>query len=121
MSGTHIKEDMWNFRKFDKRPILTKAKNNQTRKILATDILSNLSIGLEAAETIPIESVEVEKEYLATIKVYTAKNIKAVGKENIDFFEALDIDQSFEDFIKAYQVYADYIKFELTETEKETE
>lgn len=35
----------------------------------------------------------------------------------MEFFEVLDVDQNFEDFVKAYWMYPNYIAFELTEIE----
>ena len=41
-----------------------------------------------------------------------------VDKDFIDFFEALDVDQNIEDFIKAYWVYPSKIRFELVDIEE---
>ncbi len=41
-----------------------------------------------------------------------------VDKDFINFFEALDVDQSIEDFIKAYWIYPSKIRFELVEIEE---
>ena len=41
-----------------------------------------------------------------------------VDEDFINFFEALDIDQSIEDFIKAYWIYPSKIRFELAEIEE---
>jgi hypothetical protein len=59
-----------------------------------------------------------DKEYLANLKVYTAKKLDNIDKDFIDFFEALDIDQNIEDFIKAYWIYPSKIRFELVEIEE---
>ncbi len=61
--------------------------------------------------------MEVEKAYLAALKVYTARNVADVAPEYIEFFKVLDVDQIAEDFVKAYWVYPKYIKFELVEVE----
>jgi CHASE1-domain containing sensor protein len=58
------------------------------------------------------------KEYIANLRVYTSKNVEDVDNEFTDFFEALDIDQGIEDFIKAYWVYPSKIRFELEEVEE---
>ena len=55
---------------------------------------------------------------MANLKVYTAKNVASVDKDFINFFEALDVDQSTEDFIKAYWIYPNKIRFELAEMEE---
>ena len=39
-------------------------------------------------------------------------------KESHNFFDALDVDQAAEDFIKAYWVYPIKIRFELVEVEE---
>ena len=36
---------------------------------------------------------------------------------HVDFFEILDVDQSFEDFVRAYWVYPKHVAFELTKIE----
>ena len=60
----------------------------------------------------------VDSEYLADLKVYTSKNVGEVDGDFVDFFEALDIDQNIEDFIKAYWIYPSKIRFELMEIEE---
>ena len=82
------------------------------------DVLTNLTFGLEIPESIPIQELAVAKEYLASLKVYTSKNTQGVEKDFISFFEALDIDQSIEDFIKAYWIYPSKIRFELSDVEE---
>jgi hypothetical protein len=64
-----------------------------------------------------MESLEVEKGYLATLRVYTLKNPMGVKSDFVEFFEVLDVDQSAEDFIRAYWLYPDLIRFELVEVE----
>jgi hypothetical protein len=44
--------------------------------------------------------LKLEKEYLAQLKVYIYKNREGIDEEGINFFEALDVDQGFEDFIR---------------------
>jgi hypothetical protein len=107
----------WNYRISDRRPILTKAKNDRMRKIVALDLSTGLPFVLEAADALSMESVEVEKEYMALFKVYTSQNIKGIDSEFIEFFEVLDVDQAAEDFIKAYWIYPDRVKLELVEVE----
>ena len=64
-----------------------------------------------------MKSIEVEKEYLATLKVYTLKDVEGVKSDFVEFFEVLDVDQPFEDFINAYWLYPKYVRFELVEVE----
>jgi hypothetical protein len=107
----------WNYRIFARRTILIKAKNDRMRKIVVLDLSTGLPFALEAAETLSMDSVEVEKEYSARFKVYTSQNLEGVDSEFVEFFEVLDVDQPAEDFIKAYWVYPDRIRFELVEVE----
>jgi hypothetical protein len=113
----HDKETEWNFRITEQRRILIKAKNDSVRKVSVIDLSTNLPFPLEAAEDFSLESLELEKGYFATLKVYTLKNIGKVDQDAVEFFEALDVDQSVEDFIKAYWLYPSLIRFELVEAE----
>jgi hypothetical protein len=60
---------------------------------------------------------KIEKRFLATLKVYTLKNVEDVRSEFMAFFEILDVDQNFENFVKAYWMYPNYIIFESIEIE----
>jgi hypothetical protein len=108
----------WNFRVFDKRLIVVKTKNESIHKVAVLDVLTNLMFAVELPDTISTKDLTVDKEYLANFRVYTAKNVEGVDKDFINFFEALDIDQSIEDFIKAYWVYPSKIRFELADVEE---
>ena len=108
----------WNFRVFDKRLIVVRTKNESVRKVAVLDALTNLMFAVEVPETISMQELSVEKEYLADLRVYTAKNVEGVEGNFVNFFEALDIDQSIEDFIKAYWVYPSKIRFELIDIEE---
>jgi hypothetical protein len=55
---------------------------------------------------------------VVNLRVYTAKSVEGVEGDFVNFFEALDIDQSIEDFIKAYWVYPSKIRFELVDIEE---
>jgi hypothetical protein len=87
------------------------------RKVVATDMASGLPFTFEISREIQTEAVEVEKEFSATLKVYTTKNAQGVDSEFIEFFEVLDVDQSFENFVKAYWMYPTQIAFELARIE----
>jgi hypothetical protein len=87
------------------------------RKAVATDLLSKLPFAFEIPKEIPIEAIEVEKEFSATLKVYTLKSVQGVDSEFIEFFEVLDVDQSFDNFVKAYWMYPNRITFELARIE----
>jgi hypothetical protein len=87
------------------------------RKAVAVDLLVNLPFAFEISENIPVDAIKVEKRFSATLKVYTSKNVEGVESEYVEFFEVLDVDQRFEDFVKAYWMYPNHITFELTRIE----
>ena len=118
LSATLNEVTNWNYRVIDQRLIVIKTKNEKGHKAAALDILTNLPFAITIPENIPMESIESEKEYLAHLKVYTSKNLQGIDKDFVNFFETLDIDQAIEDFIKAYWIYPDKIKFELIEVEE---
>lgn len=118
MSAALNKETDWNYRIVDQRLIVVKTKNNNVRKVAALDVLTNLPIAIHVAADIPLEELQAEKEYLAHLKVYTSKDIQGIDNDFISFFEALDIDQSIEDFIKAYWIYPSKIRFDLVDVEE---
>ncbi len=108
----------WNFRITDQRLILLKTKNENVRKAAALDVLTNLPFTLNIPSDIDIKSLYSEKEYLATVNVYSANNLEGVDKDFINFFSALDINQSIEDFLKTYWIYPGKIRFELVKVEE---
>ncbi len=118
MSASFNQETYWNYRKTDQRLIVVKTKNENIKKAAALDVLTNLSFSIEIPENITIEDLLLEKEYLAHLKVYTSKNLVGIDKEFFNFFDALDVDQAMEDFIKAYWVYPSKIRFELETIEE---
>ena len=118
MSASLNQDTDWNFRKIDQRLIVVKTKNQNARKAAALDVLTNLPFAINVPEDIPMEDLQPKKEYLAQLKVYTSKNLDGIDKDFVDFFDALDIDQATEDFIKAYWIYPSKISFELVELEE---
>ena len=118
MSASLDIESDWNFRVFDKRLVVVKAKNESVRKVAVLDVLTNLPFAVEVPDMISMQELSVGKEYLANLRVYTSKNLEGVDKDFTDFFEALDVDQSIEDFIKAYWIYPSKIRFELIDVEE---
>jgi hypothetical protein len=118
LSAPHGRENDWNYRIVASRQIMVKAKNDDMRKISAIDVLTNLPFPLEAPTDFPMESLEVEKAYFATFKVFTLKKMEGVAGDFVEFFEVVDVDQGVKDFIKAYWLYPNYIRFELTEAEQ---
>jgi hypothetical protein len=118
LSASLNQETDWNYRKIEQRLIVIKTKNNAVRKAAALDVLTNLSIAINIPEKIPLESLQPEKEYLAQLKVYTSKELEGIDREFINFFDSLDVDQAFEDFIKAYWVYPGKMRFDLVELEE---
>ncbi len=112
------KTSPWIYRIFDRRTVAIKAKNDQVRKVAAIDLATNLPFALEVPTEFSMNTLEVEKEYFASLKVYTARKIgEDVPKDFVEFFEVLDVDQSMEDFVKAYWLYPKLIRFELVEVE----
>lgn len=118
MSASLNQDTDWNYRKIDQRLIVVKTKNENVRKAAAFDVLTNLPFAINVPESIPMENLQPEKEYLAHLKVYTSKNREGIDNDFVNFFEALDIDQAIEDFIKAYWVYPSKIRFELADLEE---
>ena len=118
MSTSPDLQNEWNYRIVASRQIVIKAKNNEVRKISAIDLLTKLPFLLVAPMDFPIDTLEVEKGYFATFKVYTLKNVKEIPSDLVEFFAAVDVDQNVEDFIKAYWLYPSYIKFEFVESEQ---
>jgi len=118
LSASLNQETEWNYRKTDQRLIVIKTKNDNIHKAAALDISTNLSFALEIPEGFSLETVQLEKEYMAELKVYTSKNLDGIDKEFFNFFDAVDVDQSMEDFVKAYWVYPSKIRFEIVEVEE---
>ena len=108
----------WNFRVLDKRLIIVKTKNDNARKAAVLDVLTNIPFTIEVPNMLSIQELRVHQNFLANLRVYTSKNLEGIDKDFTDFFEALDIDQNIEDFIKAYWIYPTKIRFELTELEE---
>jgi hypothetical protein len=115
---TDTEAKAWNFRLTTQRLIVVKTKSEQIRKAAAVDVLTNLPFVLIIPEGYDLASLQLGKEYYATCKVYTSKDLQGVDKDFIGFFDALDVDQQAEDFIKAYWVYPKKIRFELIEVEE---
>ncbi len=118
LSAALNQEVEWNYRLTEKRLVIIKTKSAGARKLAALDVLSNLMFAVQASESIDIERLEPNGEYIFTMKVHTSKKLEDVGKDFLAFFEAVDVDQSFEDFIKAYWIYPAKIRFELAEVEE---
>ena len=108
----------WNFRVFEKRLIVVKTRNEAVRKVAVLDVLTDLMFAVEVPDMISMRELNADKEYLADLRMYTAKNVEGVEADFINFFEAVDIDQSIEDFIKAYWIYPSKIRFELIDIEE---
>jgi hypothetical protein len=108
----------WNFRVFAKRLIIIKTKNESVRKIAVLDVLTNLVFAVEVPEMISMRELIADKEYLANLRVYTARDAQGIDGDFVNFFEAVDIDQSIEDFIKIYWIYPSKIRFELIDIEE---
>ncbi len=118
MSASLNVENSFNFRKTDKRLVVVKTKSEAARKIAVLDVLTNLMFMVQAPENVDMGGLAVNKEYLFTLTILTAKEVNDVPKDFVGFFEALDIDQETEDFIRAYWAYPAKIRFQLVEIEE---
>ena len=118
MSGSLDRQANWNFRKTEQRLVVIKTKNQEVRKAAALDSFTNLTFAIEIPENISLENLQVEKEYLARLSVYTSGILVGIDAEFVNFFDAIDVDQKMEDFIKAYWVYPSKIRFELADLEE---
>ncbi len=118
LSAALNREVEWTYRLIERRLVVVKTKSEGARKLAVLDVLSNLMFAVQAAESIDMEQLVPNGEYLFTVKVHTSKKLDGVEKDFLPFFEAADIDQGFEDFVKAYWVYPAKIRFELTEAEE---
>lgn len=87
-------------------------------KTAVLNVLTNLMFAVKSPEMVSMTELKVEKEYLANLRVYTSKNPKGVEGDLINFFEAVDIDQNSEDFIRAYWIYPSKMRFELIDMEE---
>ncbi len=108
----------WNFRITAQRLVLIRTKSVAVRKVAALDVLTNLSFVLNLPKEYDMESLQTNKQYYANFKVFTSKDLEGVDSDFVNFFDALDVDQTPEDFIKAYWVYPAKIRFELQEVEE---
>jgi hypothetical protein len=114
-------ESDWNFRVLEKRLVVVKTKAENLGKIAVLDATTNLMFTVEVKENIsqtPIAQLTAGKEYLFNIRVLTSKNLDDVKADAISFFEAVDVEQSMDDFIKAYWLYPTKIRFQLVEAEE---
>ncbi|MCW4017924.1 MAG: hypothetical protein NWF00_04495 [Candidatus Bathyarchaeota archaeon] len=117
MSVFPKRSNNWVYRIFERRAVSIKAKNLDVRKIAAVDLQTSLPFGIEVPADISMEDVEIDTAYFVGLKVYTARDVTGVAPENIEFFKVVDVNQSIEDFIKAYWLYPKLIKFELSKVE----
>jgi hypothetical protein len=117
MSASEL-ESEWNFRVFDQRLIVLRTKSEAARKAAAMDVATNLLFALEVPQDVAMEKVTLNHPYMANLRVYTIKKVGEVDDEFVDFFKALDINQSTEDFIRAYWIYPGKIRFELVDLQE---
>ena len=73
-------ESDWNFRVFDKRLVVVKAKNESIRKVAVLDVVTNLPFAVEVPDMISLRELIVGKEYLANLRVYTSKNLEGLTR-----------------------------------------
>jgi hypothetical protein len=118
MSASMNAEREWNFRIIEKRLVTIKAKNEAARSVSALDILTNMMFNVEVTEAVEMKTLIPDTQYVFTLNVYTSKNLESIDIEFVGFFEAVDIDQEMEDFIRSYVVYPTKTRFELIEAEE---
>ena len=98
-----------------------KSINENVNKLAVLDISTNLMFMVEVLENVSATSIQqltAGREYLFNIRILTSKVLGDIKADAISFFEALDIEQSTEDFIKAYWLYPSKIRFQLVEAEE---
>ena len=117
MSSSASKPNDWVYRIFDRRTISVRAKNEEARKVAAIDLATNLPFAVDIPAEIALESLELAKEYLASMKVYTAQKIEDVPADFAEFLQVVDVDRSIDEFIEAYWLFPKMIRFELVEME----
>jgi hypothetical protein len=110
-------ENEWVFRNFNRRLLTVKGKNEQVRKISALDTETNIPFGIDVPKDVSMKSVDLGKTYFASLKIFTARNVQGIEPGYVEFFKVIDVDQSAEDFIRAYWAYPKLIKLELVEVE----
>ncbi len=123
MSASLNVESGWNFRALEKRLATVKSKAEAVGKIAVQDTLTNLMFTVEVQKDIsatPIAELSAGKQYLLNLRVITSQNLNDVKADAISFFQAVDIEQSIEDYIKAYWLYPSKIRFQLVEAEEPT-
>ena len=118
MSATLNQEGEWNFRIIAKRLIVVKIKSDNPPKLVVLDVITGLVFPLEAPQPINLDKLEINHEYIFNVQVYSSKNLQGIATDFTSFFETLDVEQTIEDFIKAYWVYPSKLRFVLTEIEE---
>jgi hypothetical protein len=118
MSASLDSASDWNFRVQEQRLVVVKTKNDKIRKAAVLDTLSGLMFAIEIPNEVAVEDLIVDKEVFANLKVYTLKDASGVEEDFVGFFKDLDINQTMENFIRAYWVYPGKIRFELIEAEE---
>ncbi|MDR0471215.1 MAG: hypothetical protein LBH79_05785 [Nitrososphaerota archaeon] len=118
MSATLNQEGEWNFRIIAKRLLVVKIKSESPNKLVVLDVISGLIFPLEAPPSVNLDKLEINHEYISNIQVYSSKNLNDIAADFMNFFETLDVEQTIDDFIKAYWVYPSKLRFVLTEIEE---
>jgi hypothetical protein len=118
LSATLNQEGEWNFRIIAKRLLVVKIKSESPNKLVVLDVISGLIFPLEAPPSVNLDKLEINHEYISNIQVYSSKNLNDIAADFMNFFETLDVEQTIDDFIKAYWVYPSKLRFVLTEIEE---
>jgi hypothetical protein len=111
------KVDKWNYRITSKRSILVKNKDKDQHKVVAVDLATKLPFVLEVPKDVSMQTINAGKEYLVTLRIYTAKSTENVSADYIELFQVLDVDRPAENFLSATCCYPDLVRFELEDIE----
>lgn len=107
----------WIFRVKERILVNILSIDKRTRKITLRDPRRSLPISVDISKNISLTNLLVGKEYLVNLKIYTSKDLQDVDGDFISFFEEVDVDQSIDNFIKAYWIYPTKIKFKVESIE----
>lgn len=111
------KADKWNYRITNKRSILIRNESKDQHKVVAVDLTTKLPFVLEVPKDVSMQIIKAGKEYLVTMRIYTAKSTENVSADYIELFQVLDVDQPAENFLSATCCYPNLIRFELEDIE----
>jgi hypothetical protein len=118
MGDNMIKKPDWKYQATVTKIIKVEDKNEELREIDAIDLEMAMPFILDVIEDVELESVQVGRNYRATIKVYRAKLTPEIEKS---FAKMSREDPTFregEKFIRRYGGQQPLFKFELVSLEE---